>query len=61
MMYLGHENSKPYIIHDVKGLSYIDEHGKLYSGTLNGVSVTPLLPLTDYVINITNIKRIRAK
>ena len=61
MMYLGHENSKPYIIHDVKGLSYIDEHDELYSGTLNGVSVTPLLPLTDYVINITNIKRIRAK
>jgi cell wall-associated NlpC family hydrolase len=61
MMYLGHENSNPYIIHDVKGLSYIDEHGEVYSGTLNGVSVTPLLPLKDYVNNITNIKRIRAK
>ncbi|NQY88195.1 MAG: SH3 domain-containing protein [Colwellia sp.] len=61
MMYLGEENSKPYVIHDVKGLSYIDERGEVYRGTLNGVSVTPLLPLKDYVNNITNIKRIRAK
>lgn len=61
MMYLGQENSKPYVIHDVKGLSYIDERGEVYSGTLNGVSVTPLLPLKNYVNNITNIKRIRAK
>ncbi len=61
MMYLGQENSKPYVIHDVKGLSYIDERGEAYSGTLNGVSVTPLLPLKNYVNNITNIKRIRAK
>jgi cell wall-associated NlpC family hydrolase len=61
MMYLGKDNSKPYIIHDVKGLSYIDERGEVYHGTLNGVSVTPLLPLKDYVDNITNIKRISAK
>jgi len=61
MMYLGQENSKPYVIHDVKGLSYIDESDEVYRGTLNGVSVTPLLPLKNYVNNITNIKRIRAK
>jgi cell wall-associated NlpC family hydrolase len=67
MMYLGHENSTPFIIHDVKGLSYTDEQGEVYRGTLNGVSVTPLLLLKDhassqdYVNNITNIKRIRAK
>lgn len=61
MMYLGQDNEKPYIIHDVKGLSYIDESDEVYRGTLNGVSVTPLLPLKDYVNNITNIKRIRAK
>jgi len=61
MMYLGEENSKPYVIHDVKGLSYIDERGEVYRGTLNGVSVTPLLPLKNYVNNITNIKRISAK
>ncbi|PCI52732.1 MAG: glycoside hydrolase [Gammaproteobacteria bacterium] len=59
MMYLGQENSKPYIIHDVKELGYIDERGEVYRGTLNGVSVTPLLPLKDYVDSITNIKRIR--
>jgi cell wall-associated NlpC family hydrolase len=67
MMYLGMENSKPYVIHDVKGLSFIDDHDDVYRGTLNGVSVTPLLPLKDqgssqdYINNITNIKRIRSK
>ncbi|MBL4899813.1 MAG: glycoside hydrolase [Alteromonadaceae bacterium] len=61
MMYLGLENSMPYIIHDVKDLAFIDERGEEYRGTLNGVSVTPLLPLKDYVNNITNIKRISAK
>lgn len=67
MMYLGMENSKPYVIHDVKGLSFIDDRDEIYRGTLNGVSVTPLLPLKDhassqdYVNNITNIKRIRAQ
>jgi len=61
MMYLGEENGKPYVIHDVKGLSYLDEKGQVYRGTLNGVSVTPLLPLKGYVNSITNIKSIRAK
>jgi len=58
MMYIGQVQGKPYIIHDVKELSYQNEAGELYQGTLNGVSVTPLLPLQDYVTNITNIKRI---
>lgn len=67
MMYLGLEKSMPYIIHDVKNFGYMDERGEVYRGTLNSVSVTPLLPLkdymslTDYVDSITNIKRIRAK
>jgi len=66
MMYLGQDNGKPYIIHDVKGLGYLDEQGELYRGTLNGVSVTPLLPLhlnkqVSYVDRIYNIKRIRAQ
>ncbi|MEI6893249.1 MAG: SH3 domain-containing protein [Colwellia sp.] len=61
MMYLGDDKSKPYVIHDVKGLSYLDKQGDIYQGTLNGVSVTPLIPLKDYVKKITNIKRIRAK
>jgi hypothetical protein len=63
MMYLGEENGEPYVIHDVKGLAYLDQQGELYRGTLNGVSVTPLLPLrlsktTTYVDRIYNIKRI---
>ncbi|WP_438862462.1 C40 family peptidase [Neptunicella sp.] len=64
MMYLGDDNGQPYIIHDVKGLGYLDENGQMYRGTLNGVSVTPLLPLrlsetTSYVDRIYNIKRHR--
>ncbi|WP_416307465.1 SH3 domain-containing protein [Neptunicella sp. SCSIO 80796] len=63
MMYLGEDNGQPYIIHDVKGLGYMDDSGNMYHGTLNGVSVTPLLPLrlsakTRYVDRIDNIKRI---
>ncbi len=61
MMYLGHDQGKPYIIHDVKKLSYNNKDGELYQGTLNGVSVTPLLPLKDYVKNITSIKRINSQ
>lgn len=61
MMYLGEDKGKPYIIHDVKDLSYYHENDELYEGTLNGVSITPLLPLRDYVNNITNIKRIVSK
>lgn len=62
-MFLGYEQGKPYIIHDVKGMSYFDDNNKYYRGTLNGVSVTPLLPLhtsknTSYVDKIYNIKRI---
>ena len=64
MMFIGYENEKPYVIHDVKGLGYLKENGELYRGTLNGVSVTPLLPLhlnteISYVENIYNIKSIR--
>lgn len=65
MMFLGNENGQPYVIHDVKGLGYLKENGQLYRGTLNGVSVTPLLPLhlsaeKSYVDDIYNIKTIRA-
>jgi cell wall-associated NlpC family hydrolase len=64
VMYLGNDNGEPYIIHDVKGLSYYTEDKKYYQGTLNGVSVTPLLPLylsetKSYVDKIYNIKKIR--
>lgn len=45
MMYIGRVGGEPYVIHDVTGLNYFDAGKKFYSGTLSGVSVTPLKPL----------------
>ena len=64
MMYLGEQDGQPYVIHDVKGLGYNKPDGSFYSSSLNGVSVTPLLPLRlsqtkSYLDRIYNIKRIR--
>lgn len=69
MMYIGRDDQngkvkQPFVIHDVKGLAYFDQQGEFYRGTLNGVSVTPLLPLraskeSSYLELIYNIKRIR--
>lgn len=64
MMYLGEQDGQPYVIHDVKGLGYNKADGSFYSSSLNGVSVTPLLPLrlsqkTSYLDRTYNIKRIR--
>ena len=64
MMYIGNVEGQPYVIHDVSGLSYIDESGDYYKGVLNGVSVTPLIPLrlsqeTTYVDKMYNIKKVR--
>lgn len=64
MMYLGEQEGQPYVIHDVKGLGYNKADGSFYSSSLNGVSVTPLLPLrlsqkTSYLDRTYNIKRIR--
>ncbi|MBC7008912.1 SH3 domain-containing protein [Pseudoalteromonas sp. BZK2] len=64
MMYLGEHHGEPYVIHDVKGLGYNKGDGSFYSSALNGVSVTPLLPLrlsqeTSYLDRVYNIKRIR--
>lgn len=44
-MYLGTVNGEPFMIHDVNTLVYPNPDGGLYTGTLNGVMVTPLLPL----------------
>lgn len=65
VMFLGNELSEPYIIHDVKGIRYFQSHDVFYRAPLNGVSVTPLLPLylsesTSYLDKISDIKRIRA-
>ncbi|WP_462159194.1 SH3 domain-containing protein [Pseudoalteromonas sp. GB56] len=63
MMYIGDYEGQPYVIHDVKGLGYIKSDGGFYDGELNGVSVTPLLPLhlnskTSYLDRTYAIKRI---
>ena len=63
MMYIGKVDGEPFVIHDVKGLSYYDAQGDYYRGTLNGVSVTPVLPLqlnanTAYTDRIYAIKRV---
>lgn len=65
MMYIGHHDDQPYIIHDVHGLSYFKPDGRFYRGKLNGVSVTPLWPMrlsekTSYVDNVYNIKTINS-
>lgn len=44
-LYLGMVEDQPFMIHDVNTLVYPTADGGLYSGTLNGVVVTPLLPL----------------
>ncbi|WP_171022179.1 SH3 domain-containing protein [Thalassotalea litorea] len=58
-MFLGYHDGKPYIIHDVYGLGYVDHQGNPVKGILNGVSVTPLLPFKGYIHSLYNIKRIR--
>jgi len=64
LMYIGDVNGEPYVIHDVSIFRYIDENDEYYEGVLNGVSVTPFIPLygsrqSPYVDLIYNIKRIR--
>jgi len=64
LMYIGDVDGEPYVIHDVSVFRYTDENGEYYEGTLNSVSVTPLIPLygsreSPYVDLIYNIKRIR--
>jgi cell wall-associated NlpC family hydrolase len=45
LMVVGFENGAPWMIHDVQGVSVRDGGGELRRIPLNGVSVTPLLPL----------------
>jgi len=64
MMFLGMQNDKPFVIHDVSGLAYTKEDGSFYKSTLNGVSVTPLFPLQEnqelsYLDLIYNLKKIK--
>ena len=64
MMVIGHEDGEPYVIHDTAGMSYRDADGSVRRLVLNGVVVTPVLPMlsdddSSTVERITNIQRIR--
>ncbi|MDX2417060.1 MAG: SH3 domain-containing protein [Xanthomonadales bacterium] len=64
LMYIGDISGEPYVIHDVSKFGYMDENGGYYEGILNGVSVTPFIPLygsrkSPYIDLMYNIKRIR--
>jgi hypothetical protein len=65
MMVIGQDGGGPYVIHDTTGITYRDAAGVLTRVHLNGVSVTPLLPLLDgkehqsRVDRIYSIQRIR--
>lgn len=59
VMYIGEIDGQPYVIHDVHGLSYRDAEDQHYEGTLNGVSVTPLVDL-GFGANDTYLDRIYA-
>jgi cell wall-associated NlpC family hydrolase len=63
MMFAGRIDGEPYVIHDTSGGSFPGADGQPRSLHLNGVSLTPLLPLRfgkdhDYVDRITNIVRV---
>ena len=65
MMYIGDIDGMPYVIHDTNGGTVLGADGQPHSLRLNGVSVTPLLPLRfgkdhDYVDRITHIVRVAA-
>lgn len=62
MMVIGHLHGTPYVIHDTNGGSYLGADGELVRMSLNGVSVTPLLPMMlnqqeSYVDRMTSIVR----
>ena len=65
MMMIGHVDGEPFVIHDTSGMSWLpDPEGDLVRLHLNGVVVTPVLPMmsnatTPTVDRITSIQRIR--
>lgn len=64
MMVIGHENGEPYVIHDTTGISFRRDGGDIERARLNGVSVTPLLPLLlsdgrPMIDRVYSIQRIR--
>lgn len=64
LMVIGKVDGKPYVIHDVSGISYRQPDGSMRRVKLNEVSVTPLLPLmysedASFVDRMSSIVRIR--
>ena len=65
MMMLGLVDGEPFVIHDTSGMSWLpDPDGELVRLRLNGVVVTPVLPMmsnstTPTVDRITSIQRLR--
>jgi len=64
MMVIGFEDGLPYVIHDTTGIGYRDSTGKYKRVLLNGVAVTPLVPLMagdeQFTIDrITSVQRMR--
>lgn len=64
MMVIGQDPSGPYVIHDTTGISFRRGAGDIERARLNGVSVTPLLPLLQsegqpMIDRIYSIQRIR--
>jgi cell wall-associated NlpC family hydrolase len=64
LMVIGKVDGKPYVIHDVSGISYRQADGGMRRVKLNEVSVTPLLPLmfsddASFIDRMTSIVRIR--
>ncbi len=43
MIFLGFDEGEPYVIHDMSGSGWVDEHGDPIEGIMNGVAVTSLL------------------
>jgi len=58
MMVIGQDGGGPYVIHDTTGITYRDAEGVLTRVHLNGVSVTPLLPLLDGKEHVSRVDRI---
>jgi cell wall-associated NlpC family hydrolase len=64
MMVIGQDQGEPYVIHDTTGISFRGGAGDIERARLNGVSVTPLLPLLwsegrPMIDRIYSIQRIR--
>ena len=64
MMVLGHEAGETWLIHDITGAGYMGADGSVKREVLNGVSITPMLPLhrsedVSYLDLVSNIKSIR--